>query len=65
MRKRSKPTDTLRVWTIQPGEVWDQLEARGTLTVDPRYSANLHHCYEWLRPQLARRIPGYAGHYPW
>lgn len=56
---------TVRVWTVQPWVVWEQLVTAGKLTVDPRYSANLHHCYEWLRVQLVHRVAGYSGHYPW
>lgn len=57
--------ETIRAWTIQPWAVWEKVEAQGALTVDARYSADLHHCYEWLREQLLRRAPGYTGHYPW
>ena len=55
----------VRAWSIQPWAVWAHVQANGELTVNPHYSANLHHCYEWLRVQLIRRIPGYHGHYPW
>ncbi|MGD9722691.1 MAG: DUF3841 domain-containing protein [Pirellulales bacterium] len=58
-------SNRLVVWTIQPATVWVLLHSEGTLTVDPRYSGNLHHCYEWLRERLSQMIPGYAGHYPW
>lgn len=64
MRKQ-RVEETVRAWTIQPWELWTAVQAQGWMTIDPRYSANLHHCYEWLRPQLLRRIPGYQGHYPW
>lgn len=55
----------IRAWTIQPWAVWAAVEATGSLMVDPHYSGHLHVCYEWLREQLARRIPGYTGNYPW
>jgi hypothetical protein len=55
----------IRVWTIQPWDVWEQVKVQGALTVDPRYVANLHHCYDWLKEQLALRLPGYTGCYPW
>jgi Domain of unknown function (DUF3841) len=57
--------EIIRVWTVQPWEVWEAVESRGALAVDPRFSANLHRCYEWLQAQLLRRLPGYTGHYPW
>ncbi len=58
-------SQTIRAWTIQPWIVWERLETRGSLTVDPQFAGNLHECYEWLRGQLLQRIPGYSGHYPW
>jgi hypothetical protein len=62
---RRETGDVLRVWTIQPWAVWEQIAAQGAVTVDPPYTANLHHCYDWLQEQLIRHLPGYAGHYPW
>ncbi|MFC1706716.1 DUF3841 domain-containing protein [Planctomycetota bacterium] len=56
---------TIRGWSVQPWTVWEQLDAEGSLTVDPSYVAEVHHAYEWLRPRLATHIPGYSGHYPW
>lgn len=56
---------SIRLWTIQPSAVWEQIASRGTLTVDPRHAADLHDAYEWLRAELGRRIPGYTGCHPW
>lgn len=63
--------DTIRLWTIQPPHVWHTLREQGTLLVDPNHAEFAEHiddyraAYDWMRQQMARRIPGYAGHYPW
>src|SRR5215216_7534833 len=62
---RMETQATVTVWTIQPWAVWEQVSVQGTLTVDPRYGANLHYAYDWLRKTLRHRIAGYGGHYPW
>jgi hypothetical protein len=67
---RPKP-DTIRLWTIQPPAVWHALREQGTLLVDPNhpdcveYFDEYRDAYDWLRVQMAHRIPGYGGHYPW
>src|SRR4051812_29547002 len=58
-------TGTIRAWTIQPGNVWDEVTSGRAVTVDWRFSASLHVGYDWLREQLIQRLPGYTGHYPW
>ena len=69
-RRPAKP-GTMRLWTIQPPHVWDALQEQGTLLVDPAHSNFGGHeksfglAYDWLRPQMQKRIPGYAGHYRW
>lgn len=57
--------DLVRLWTIQPLSVWEQLQARKRLLVDRRHVENLHHGYEWLRTRLVSRLPGHSGGYPW
>jgi len=63
--------DVITLWTIQPSFVWHALQEKGTLLVDsshPDFLNNfqdLHESYDWLRKQMARRIPGYTGNYPW
>lgn len=66
----AKPRDapmaeTIKLWTIQPWTVWEQVRAQGKVFVDSRYTANLHDCYEWLLEQLPKHISGYGNHYPW
>jgi hypothetical protein len=56
----------MRVWTIQPTEVLERLEAERVLYVDPVHvSREFRHAYDWMRAQMKRRIPGYSGRYPW
>jgi hypothetical protein len=46
MRQSIAEQERIHFWTIQPWTVWEHLEAQATLTVDPRYSANLHNICE-------------------
>jgi hypothetical protein len=56
----------MRVWTIQPVEVLARLEEKQVLHVDPAHiPKEFRHAYDWMRTQMARRIPGCRGHYPW
>ncbi|MBC7099393.1 DUF3841 domain-containing protein [Candidatus Bipolaricaulota bacterium] len=56
----------MRVWTIQPVEVLEQLEAEEVLYADLAYiPEEFRHAYDWMRAQMKRRILGYRGHYPW
>jgi hypothetical protein len=64
----------MRLWTIQPNQVWERLQREKTLLVDPSHPAFQERisddgfwlpAYNWLREQMARRIPGYEGNYPW
>jgi hypothetical protein len=60
----------LRLWTIQPIEVWERLQREKTLLVDPAHP-NFQNdpiyleAYEWMREQMALRVSGYEGNYPW
>ena len=60
---------TVRLWTLQPILVWEELRQHGSLYVDPVHHSDVDDfqkkAYEWLREQTAQRIPGYRGHYPW
>ncbi len=64
-------TDAIRLWTTQSPEVWQALQEQGSLPVDPAHSVlteyfeAYHADYDWMREQMARRIPGYQGRYPW
>ncbi len=72
-RHRPPQPDTVRLWTIQPPYVWDALQEKGVLLVDPTHpnfcgidlEAGFSVAYEWLRTQMAKRIPAYAGNFPW
>jgi hypothetical protein len=59
---------TMRLWTVQPAAVWDQLRRDGRVCVDPtRVNAKgwVHPQYAWLARQLRRRIRGSDGRLPW
>jgi len=56
----------LRVWTIQPFEVWERLQMSGLLYADGRHiPPELRFAYQWMRDQMVKRIAGYSGRYPW
>lgn len=56
----------MRVWTIQPLCVWEQLEEGGVAVVDPALRrAPVQPSFEWLVEQLRRRLDGYEGNLPW
>jgi hypothetical protein len=60
---------TLRLWTLQPWEVWDSLRRGRNLYVDLALIEGQIHdflwAYDFMREQMAQRLPGYEGHYPW
>ena len=70
-RLRLPKPNTVRLWTFQPLHVWHALQEQGTLWVNPDHPEFIQStdgilpAYDWLRKQMAKRIPGYAGHYPW
>lgn len=58
----------MRVWTIQPVEVWERLEHDGSVVVDafhPRYSGYRHPPYDWLAARLTWRLADYPGPATW
>jgi hypothetical protein len=61
----------MRLWTIQPIEVWQRLQQQKTLLVDPTHPDFLEKdehrfaAYQWMREQMTRRLPTYEGNYPW
>lgn len=56
----------IRLWTIQPIAVWEQLQRDGVLLVDEsRLGEDLPASYQWLRQNLSKVIPGYRGGLPW
>lgn len=71
-RRIGKPRPgTIPLWTIQPLAVWHSLCQQETLYVDathPKFLDSIddfREGYEWMRQQMAQRIPGYEGYYPW
>jgi len=62
---------TLRLWSIQPLTTWEQLRRHQSLYVDldkiddPDFILNYLWMYDWMREQMAQRLPHYGGHYPW
>lgn len=60
--------DTVRLWSIQPLYVWERLCREKSLYVDPNhedFDRDWIEAYDWMREQMARRLPEYHGHYPW
>jgi hypothetical protein len=56
----------VRLWSIQEPTVWDCLQRDGVLSVDPNcIDPSYLPAYDWLRDQMAGRVPGYTGCYPW
>jgi hypothetical protein len=57
----------VRLWTLQPGEVWDSLCRSGVLYVDLGRidGPDFPWAYDFMREQMARRLRSYEGHYPW
>lgn len=58
----------MRVWTIQPLDVWESLQRRRRLQVcpnSPKYRGYIPPAYQWLQQQLGNRMAGYMGHLPW
>jgi hypothetical protein len=60
---------TVRLWTLQPILVWEELRQHGILYVEPiripEMTGDEWEPYDWLREQMALRVPGYGGRYPW
>lgn len=59
---------TQRLWTFQPLRVWERLCEQKTLLSDPTgedFFQEFQASYDWMRVQMRRRLPDYAGHYPW
>jgi hypothetical protein len=58
----------MRLWTVQPLVVWEQIQQLGLLHGDetrgltPDY---VPHSYRWLVSQLKERLPDYPGTIPW
>ena len=58
----------MRFWTVQPYEIWEQMERGDAVRVDPdhpKYGGTRPWQYEWLSAALARISPGFDGGWPW
>jgi hypothetical protein len=56
----------MRIWLIAQLAVWEQLQRDKELLYDPeRLPAHRQPFYDWMRQQMATRLAGYQGHYPW
>ena len=56
----------MRLWMIAERALWDRLQREGSLLVDAaRTDRDFRPAYDWMRHQMARRISGYRGGYPW
>lgn len=58
----------MRLWTVQPEIVWEQIQRNGTLSVDESLIAENGYIpwqYRWLAEQLKKRLPDYCGDLPW
>ena len=67
-RVNKRRPGTLRLWTLQQFHVWEALRQQGELFVDLALIRDFdfwQEPYNWMRVQMAQRIPGYGGRYPW
>lgn len=51
---------------IASADFWQKLQRDGRLFCDPELIyADFQTAYDWMRKQMAKRLPDYQGHYPW
>ena len=56
----------MRAWVIAKRDVWEKVQRDKELLYDPDYlPLPLRPFYEWMRQQMAKRLPNYQGNYPW
>ena len=56
----------MRVWMIAEATLYTRLRTERILYVDPALAdEDFGDAYAWMRGQMARRLPHYAGHWPW
>lgn len=65
-------SEQVTLWSMQPIEVWLQLQREGQLAANPVLGGmweteNCRHAYEWIRVQMRKRLPAhaYSGGWPW
>src|SRR5438067_1072436 len=62
-----RPGD-LRCWTLEGLDIWRRLSVEGSLRCEPNGEILVDSFpaqYDWLRQQLASRLPGYDAYCPW
>lgn len=60
--------EQVRFWTIQPRQLWEQMERGESVRVDPdhpRYGGERPWQYDWLSAGLQRHHSGFDGGWPW
>ena len=58
----------LKLWTVQPYSVWEQIRDQGEARVDPKRWSTPEFApssYDWLRTQLPSRLADYQGGHLW
>lgn len=57
----------MKLWMIASANLWQELKQEGQLFSDPAKShlKLFERAYEWMRCQMAKRLPGFQGHSPW
>lgn len=55
----------MRIWTIQPVCVWEQIQQEGRSLALPRWDYAPHDPYRWLAAQCHQRLPVFPGELPW
>lgn len=57
---------TLRLWSLQPLKVWQELQHRERLWVKPECTdRDFQSAYLWMMHQMTNRLADYHGRYPW
>jgi len=60
--------EKVRLWTLQPADVWDLLKKDGALITEAsllNYREMWPDSFDWMCDQMRARLIGYQGHYPW
>ncbi len=56
----------MRVWTIQPADLYEKLKATHVLFADGRHHyRDLGYAYQWMVDQMRRRLPPSKARFPW
>lgn len=56
----------MRIWTIQPVELYRKLESKGVLLADGRRCDRYFRAaYQWMTAQMRHRLPPSRGRFPW